>query len=62
LLSAANAPCCSQRILLSLAKGGVLAVDVAVNAGAAVGLLLSNGLLPSPRKRAYLPWNAPKKN
>jgi hypothetical protein len=51
-----------QRILLSLAKGGVPAVDVAVDAGAAVGLLLSDGLLPSLCKRAYLSWNASKKN
>jgi hypothetical protein len=60
--SAANAPRRSQRILLSSAKGGVPAVDVAVDAGAAVGSLLSDGLSPSPRKPAYLPWNAPKKN
>jgi hypothetical protein len=54
LLSAINTPYYSQRILLSLAKGSIPAVDITINISTTVSSLSSNSLLPSPRKRAYL--------
>jgi hypothetical protein len=60
--SAANGPRRSQRILLSQAKAGVPVVDVPAGNGAtAASMPDGGGPQLSPRKRAYLPWNAPKK-